>query len=41
MQKSLRTKLGLLITGTVLVLGGIGQCFGDFIFDQFIFRAVN
>jgi hypothetical protein len=41
MQKSLRTKLGLLITGTVLALGGIGQCLGDFVADSFIFRAVN
>lgn len=41
MQKTLRTKVGLLITGTVLALGGLAQCFGDFLQDAFIFRAVN
>lgn len=41
MQKTLRMKLGLLITGSVLALGGLAQCFGDFIQDAFIFRVVN
>jgi hypothetical protein len=41
-MKNIRTKLGLLITCSLLALGGgFGQCLGDFVQDAFIFRVVN
>lgn len=40
-MKNFRTKLGLLVTCSLLALGGFGQCLGDFVEDAFIFRVVN